>query len=139
MSSTSNSIEQTLSIIKPDAYERREEIIPFFTRKGLSVIAAKTITRLTPEQAKDFYAVHKDRPFYDSLVKYMTSGSIFVMVLEGEKAIIRAREIMGPIRAKFGTNIEQNAVHGSDSSDTAPKEIAFFFKIDEIMKRSLPH
>jgi nucleoside-diphosphate kinase len=138
--------EQTLSIIKPDAVGQNQigNIIEYFERDGLSVIAAKMI-HLTEAQAKEFYAVHKDRPFYMELVNFMISGPVMAMVLEGEDAIAKNRKIMGPtdpskapegtIRADFATSIERNAVHGSDSKETAKEEIAFFFKQNEICRR----
>ncbi len=138
--------EQTLSIIKPDAVGQNQigNIIEYFERDGLSVIAAKML-HLTDDQAKKFYAIHKDRPFFQELVEFMTSGPVLVMVLEGENAISRNRQIMGPtdpskapagtIRADFATSIERNAVHGSDSPDTAKEEIPFFFKQNEIFRR----
>ncbi len=144
---TTQTIEQTLSIIKPDAVGQNQigNIIEYFERDGLSVIAAK-MTHLTKEEAKAFYAVHKDRPFYGELVEFMTSGPILIMVLEGENAITRNRQIMGAtdpskaeagtIRADFATSIERNAIHGSDAKDTAKTEIAFFFKPNEIFPRS---
>jgi nucleoside-diphosphate kinase len=144
---TTQTIEQTLSIIKPDAVEQNQigNIIEYFEREGLSVVAAKML-HLSAEQAKGFYAVHKDKPFYGDLVTFMTSGPILVMVLEGENAIARNREIMGAtdpskanpgtIRCDFATSIERNAVHGSDSAETAKKEIAFFFKPNEIFRRA---
>jgi nucleoside-diphosphate kinase len=138
--------EQTLSIIKPDAVGQNQigNIIEYFEREGLSVVAAKML-HLSEDQAQKFYAVHKDRPFYGELVEFMTSGPVLVMVLEGENAVTRNREIMGPtdpskapagtIRADFATSIERNAVHGSDSPQTAKEEISFFFKSSEILKR----
>lgn len=140
-----NPVEQTLSIIKPDAVASGHmgEIIEYFEHDGLRIAAAKLI-RLTPEQAREFYAEHKARPFYNDLVAYMTSGPVLVQVLEGEDAIARNRRIMGPtnpanaeegtLRHDFGTNIERNAVHGSDSPAAAKKEISFFFKDSEIVK-----
>jgi len=137
------SIEQTLSIIKPDAVGRGliGEILKRFEGAGLKIVAAK-LMRLTPERARAFYAVHKDRPFFESLCAYMSSGPILVSVLEGEDAIMRNREIMGAtdpakaapgtIRRDCGRDVEQNAVHGSDGPETAATEIAFFFKSDEI-------
>jgi len=144
---SSQTLEQTLSIIKPDAVEQNQigNIIEYFERNGLSVVAAKMV-HLSAEQAKSFYAVHKDKPFFEELVKFMTSGPILVMVLEGEGAITRNREIMGAtdpskakpgtIRCDFATSIDRNAVHGSDSPQTAKVEIPFFFKPNEIFKRS---
>lgn len=140
-------IEQTLSIIKPDAVEQNQigNIIEYLEREGLSMVAAKML-HLSEEQAKTFYAIHRDRPFFKELVEFMTSGPILVMVLEGENAISRNRQIMGPtdpakapvgtIRADFATSIERNAIHGSDSPQTAKEEIAFFFKQNDICRRS---
>ncbi len=137
------SVERTLSIIKPDAVSRGliGEIVKRFESAGLKIAAGKLL-RLTPERARAFYAIHKERPFYTSLCAYMSSGPIFVSVLEGEGAIMRNREIMGAtdpakaapgtIRRDWGKDVEQNAVHGSDGSETAASEIAFFFKPDEI-------
>src|SRR5690606_32189053 len=138
-------VERTLSIIKPDAVASGHigEIIEYFEHDGLKIAAAKLV-RLTPEQAKEFYAEHKARPFYNDLVAYMTSGQVMIQVLEGEDAIARNRRIMGPtnpvdaqegtIRHDFGTDIEHNAVHGSDSATSAKREISFFFKDSEILK-----
>lgn len=140
-------IEQTLSIIKPDAVRRSliGEIYRRFEQAGLRIVAARMIW-LTKEQAEGFYAVHRGKPFFDSLVAYMTSGPIMVQVLEGEEAIARNRELMGAtdpakaapgtIRADFAESIEANAVHGSDGPDTARTEIAYFFKPEEIYSRS---
>jgi nucleoside-diphosphate kinase len=136
-------MEQTLSIVKPDAVRRHliGEILRRFEAAGLKIVAGKFL-RLTPERAEAFYAVHKARPFFASLCAYMSSGPIFVSVLEGDNAIAKNREIMGAtdpakaaigtIRKDFGKDVEQNAVHGSDGPDTAAQEIAFFFKPDEI-------
>lgn len=136
-------VERTLSIIKPDAVARRliGEILKRFESAGLKVVAGKLI-RLTPERARAFYAVHKERPFFESLCAYMSSGPIFVAVLEGEGAIMKNRDIMGAtdpakaapgtIRKDWGKDVEQNAVHGSDGPETAAAEIAFFFKPEEI-------
>ncbi len=144
---TTQTVEQTLSIIKPDAVGQNQigNIIEYFERDGLSVVAAK-MTHLTKEQAKAFYAVHKERPFYNELVDFMVSGPILIMVLEGEGAISRNRQIMGAtdpskadagtIRADFATSIERNAIHGSDSVETAKTEISFFFKANEIFQRN---
>lgn len=135
--------EQTLSIIKPDAVKANHigAIIEKFEDSGLKVVAAK-MTKLSKEQAQEFYAVHKERPFYNELVEFMTSGPIFVQVLQGDDAVALNRKIMGPtnsknaekgtIRGEFGTDVQRNAVHGSDSKENAQKEIAFFFKPDEI-------
>lgn len=139
------SLETTLSIVKPDAVRRGliGEIVKRFESAGLKIVAAKLV-RLTPERARDFYAVHKERPFFAGLCAYMSSGPIFVSVLEGEAAIGRNREIMGAtdpakaapgtIRKDWGKDVEQNAVHGSDGPETAATEIAFFFRPDEILR-----
>ena len=144
---TSQTLEQTLSIIKPDAVGQNQigNIIEYFERDGLSIAAAKMM-HLTKEQAKSFYAVHKDRPFFQELVDFMTSGPILIMVLEGDNAITKNRRIMGAtdpskadpgtIRADFATSIGCNAIHGSDSPETAKTEIAFFFKQNEIFPRN---
>lgn len=144
---TTQTLEQTLSIIKPDAVGQNMigNIIEYFEKEGLSVVAAKMM-HLSAEQAQAFYAVHKERPFFGELVEFMTSGPVMVMVLEGENAITRNREIMGAtdptkaapgtIRADFATSIDRNAIHGSDSSQTAKSEITFFFKPNEIFSRS---
>jgi len=130
--------ERTLSIIKPDAMRKRAigEILRRFEAAGLRVVASKLL-QLTPQSAARFYVVHKERPFFRSLVDFMSSGPIFVSVLEGDNAIAKNREIMGAtdskkaaagtIRRDFGTDVEQNAVHGSDAPDTARWEISFFF------------
>jgi len=138
------SVERTLSIIKPDAVSRGliGEILKRFESAGLKIAAGKLL-RLTRERAQSFYAVHKERPFYASLCAYMSSGPIFVSVLEGQGAIMRNREIMGAtdpakaapgtIRRDCGKDVEQNAVHGSDGPETAATEIAFF-RPDEIFR-----
>ena len=138
------SVERTLSIIKPDAVGRSliGEILRRFEAAGLRIAAGKLL-RLTPERAQAFYAVHKERPFFSGLCVYMSSGPIFVSVLEGENAILKNREIMGatdPAKAALGTirkdcgsDVEQNAVHGSDGPETAASEIAFFFRPDEVL------
>ena len=143
---TTQTLEQTLSIIKPDAVGQNQigNIIEYFERDGLSVVAAKMM-HLSTDQAKAFYAVHKERPFFQELVDFMISGPLLIMVLEGENAVSRNREIMGAtdpikaaagtIRADFATSIERNAVHGSDSHQTAKSEISFFFKSNEIFPR----
>jgi nucleoside-diphosphate kinase len=137
------SVERTLSIIKPDAVGRNliGEILKRFEAAGLKITAAKLV-RLTSERARAFYAVHKERPFFEGLCAYMSSGPIFVSVLDGEGAILKNREIMGAtdpakaapgtIRKDWGKDVEQNAVHGSDGAETAATEIAFFFRPDEI-------
>ena len=135
--------EQTLSIIKPDAIENNQigDIEAYLEASGLHIVAAKLV-HLTPEQAKTFYIAHKDRPFYPDLITYMTSGPVLIQVLEAEDAVALNRKVMGAtdpakaspgtIRADFGTDIQHNAVHGSDSLNSAKSEISFFFKPDEI-------
>jgi nucleoside-diphosphate kinase len=130
--------ERTLSIVKPDAMRKHVigEILRRFEAAGLRIAAAKLL-HLSPETAARFYIVHKDKGFYRSLVEFMSSGPVFVSVLEGENAIAKNREIMGAtdpakaaagtIRRDFGTDVEQNAAHGSDAPDTARWEISFFF------------
>jgi nucleoside-diphosphate kinase len=137
--STTLFAEQTLSIIKPDAVEQElvSEIDSYLESAGLKVVASKRM-QLTEEQAREFYAAHKERPFYNDLITYMTSGPVVVQILEGEDAVALNRKVMGTtdpakaepgtIRADFGTDIQHNAVHGSDSLENAEKEIAFFFK-----------
>lgn len=136
-------IEKTLSIIKPDAVAKNKigEIITRFEKGGLRVAAAKML-HLTTQQAEQFYAVHKERPFFSGLVSFISSGPVLVQVLEGENAILKNREIMGAtnpkdaaagtIRADFADSIDHNAVHGSDAPETAKQEIAFFFKPEEV-------
>lgn len=138
--------ERTLSIIKPDAVGSNNigEILSRFEKSGLKIVAAKMLF-LSPEQAKAFYKVHAHRPFFGELVSFMTTGPIFICVLEGEHAIAKNRELMGAtnpkeaapgtIRADFAKTIDKNAVHGSDSPETAKQEIAFFFKPSEIHSR----
>ncbi len=140
-------IERTLSIIKPDAVAKNHigEIYARFEKAGLRIVAAKML-HLTREQAEGFYAVHRERPFFDDLVKFMTSGPVMVQVLEGENAIAKNREIMGAtdpkqaapgtIRADFASSIDENAVHGSDAPETAAQEIAYFFSNIEICPRT---
>jgi len=130
--------EQTLSIIKPDAVKEHHigEIISRFEQNGLTIADLK-MTKLSKEKAGEFYAEHKGRPFYSNLVEYMTSGPIVVMVLDGDNAIAKNRTLMGvtdpakaekgTLRKDFGSSIEHNAVHGSDSADSAKREITFFF------------
>ena len=139
--------EVTLSIIKPDAVERNliGEILRRFELAGLKLVAGKLL-RLTPGRAQAFYAVHKERPFFAGLCAYMSSGPIFVSVLQGEDAIMKNREIMGAtdpakaapgtIRKDCGKDVEANAVHGSDGPETAAAEIAFFFKPEEVFRSS---
>lgn len=141
------SVEQTLSIIKPDGVQKNliGEIYGRFEKAGLQIVAARMV-QLSKERAEGFYAVHKERPFYNDLVEYMTSGPVMVQALEGENAINRNREIMGAtnpaeadkgtIRADFAESIEENIVHGSDGAETAAQEIAFFFGDDGICPRS---
>ena len=131
-------IERTFSIVKPDAVAKNAigKVVAMLEAGGLRVIAQKMV-RLTPEQAGEFYAVHRERPFYKDLCAFMTEGPVVVQVLEGESAIAKNREVMGAtdpkkaeagtIRAVLGTNIERNACHGSDAPETARQEIAFFF------------
>jgi nucleoside-diphosphate kinase len=135
--------ERTLSIIKPDAVAKNVigEIISRFEKGGLRIAAARLV-QLSQKQAEQFYAVHKDRPFFAGLVSFMSSGPVLVQVLEGENAIAKNRQIMGAtnpkdaaagtIRADFADSIDHNAVHGSDAPETAQQEIAFFFKPEEI-------
>jgi nucleoside-diphosphate kinase len=136
-------IERTLSIVKPDAVGKHAigDILRRFEAAGLRLVAGRLL-RLSPEIAARFYIVHKDRPFYRSLIEFMSSGPVFVSVLEGENAIAKNREIMGPtdstkapkgtIRGDVGTDVEKNACHGSDAPDTARWEISFFFSQAEI-------
>lgn len=136
-------MEQTLSIIKPDATKKGVigKIIDRFESNGLRIAAAKKV-QLSVEDAKKFYEVHASRPFYNDLVDFMTSGPVVVMVLEGENAVLKNRELMGAtnpkeaapgtIRADFADSIDANAVHGSDSLENAKIEIAFFFASREI-------
>ncbi len=140
-------IERTLSIIKPDAVAKNVigRIYTRFEEGGLRIVAARML-HMSREQAEAFYAVHRERPFYNDLVNFMTSGPVMVQVLEGENAIARNRELMGAtnpaeaapgtIRADFAENVEENAVHGSDGPDTARAEIEFFFSAGEICPRT---
>jgi nucleoside-diphosphate kinase len=140
-------VERTLSIVKPDGVAKNLfcEVYRRFESAGLKIVAAKMI-RLRQDQAEGFYAVHKARPFYADLVKYMMSGPVVVQVLEGEDAIKKNRDIMGAtnpkqaapgtIRADFAASIEENVVHGSDGAATAATEIAFFFAESEICPRT---
>jgi nucleoside-diphosphate kinase len=141
---TSMPVERTLSIIKPDATERNltGKIIAKLEDAGLRVIAQKRV-RWSDEQAKKFYEVHKERPFYGELVAFMTSGPIVIQVLEGEDAVAKNRQVMGAtnpanaepgtIRKEFAENIERNSVHGSDSAENAAQEIALCFTKAEIV------
>ncbi len=139
-------VERTLSIIKPDAVAKNVigEIYSRFEKGGLKIIAAKMM-HLSREQAEGFYAVHKERPFFNDLVEFMISGPVMVQCLEGEDAIATNRKLMGAtnpkeaepgtIRADFADSIDANAVHGSDAPETAAVEIAYFFSDDEICPR----
>jgi nucleoside-diphosphate kinase len=136
--------QQTLTILKPDTVARRRvgAIIARLEEEGFDIIAARRM-RLTEEQARAFYAVHKDRPFYHSLVTFMTEGPVWVMALERDNAVEHLRKVMGAtdpakaeagtIRALHGTSIERNAIHGSDSPDNARLEVAFFFSAAELV------
>jgi len=139
-------IEKTLSIIKPDAVENNVigQIVTRFEQAQLKIVAAKMV-QLSRQQAEQFYAVHRERPFFGDLVKFMTQGPVLIQVLQGENAIAKNRDIMGAtnpkdalpgtIRADFAESIDANAVHGSDSAATAREEIAFFFQPSEIFER----
>ena len=138
------SVQQTLSIIKPDAVKKQHigAILSRFEKAGLRIVAAKML-HLSQEQAQGFYAEHKERPFFNDLVSFMTSGPVLVSVLSGENAIALNRELMGAtnpkeaaagtIRADFADSIDENAVHGSDSSTSAEREVAYFFDQKEIV------
>ena len=140
-------VERTLSIVKPDGVAKNliGEVYRRFEKAGLKIVAAKMM-KLRQDQAEGFYAVHKARPFYADLVRYMTSGPVMVQVLEGENAIQANRDIMGAtnpkqaapgtIRADFAASIEENVVHGSDGPETAKNEIAFFFSEAELCPRT---
>lgn len=140
-------LERTLSIIKPDAVGKNHigEIISRFEKAGLKVIAAK-MKHLSKEDAEGFYAVHQGRPFFNDLVNFMITGPVLVMVLEGDNAIAKNRDIMGAtdpkkaapgsIRADLASSIDENAVHGSDAVETAQVEIRYFFNEDEICPRT---
>ncbi len=140
-------VEQTLSIIKPDGVQKNliGEIVSRFENAGLEVVAARMM-HLSKEQAQGFYAVHKERPFFDDLVSYMTSGPVVVQALQGEDAVARNRDLMGAtdpadadpgtIRADHAVSIEENVVHGSDAAETAAVEIAFFFGGDGVCPRT---
>ena len=139
-------VEQTLSIIKPDAVSKNHigEIIARFEKAGLKIVAQRMM-QLSTAQAEGFYAEHKGRPFFDGLVKFMTSGPVVVQVLSGDNAIALNRELMGAtdpakaapgtIRADFASAIDANAVHGSDSPTSAAREIAYFFPASEVIVR----
>lgn len=139
-------VERTISIIKPDAVAKNVigEIYARFEKADLKIVAAK-MKQLSQEEAEGFYAVHKERPFFNDLVSFMISGPVMIQVLEGEDAITKNRDIMGAtnpkeaapgtIRADFAESIDENAVHGSDAPETAKEEIAHFFSDDEICPR----
>ena len=139
-------LERTLSIIKPDAVAKNVigEIYARFERAGLRIVAAQ-MRRLSRQEAEGFYAVHRGRPFFDSLVGFMSSGPVMIQVLEGVGAVARNRELMGAtnpkeaapgsIRADFADSIDANAVHGSDAADTAATEIAYFFASTDVHSR----
>lgn len=141
------SVEQTLSIIKPDGVQKNliGEIYGRFEKAGLEIVAARMM-HLSKEQAEGFYAVHSERPFFNDLVSYMTSGPVMVQALQGEGAVAKNRDIMGAtnpadadagtIRAEFADSIEENIVHGSDATETAAVEIAFFFGDDGVCPRT---
>tara|TARA_Y100001972_G_scaffold113853_1_gene148975 strand:+ start:430 stop:861 length:432 start_codon:yes stop_codon:yes gene_type:complete len=140
-------VERTLSIIKPDAVAKNVigEIVGRFEKAGLRVVAMKMV-HLSEEKAGGFYAEHKERPFFKDLVSFMTSGPVVVQVLEGEGAVVKNRDLMGAtnpkdaaagtIRADFASTIDENAVHGSDSTASAEREIAYFFAADELCART---
>ncbi|WP_114241052.1 nucleoside-diphosphate kinase [Dyella sp. C9] len=139
-------LERTLSIIKPDAVAKNVigEIYARFEKAGLKVVAAK-LTQLSRQEAEGFYAVHKERPFFNALVEFMISGPVMIQVLQGDNAILKNRELMGAtnpkdaapgtIRADFADSIDANAVHGSDAAETAAVEIAYFFATTEVHAR----
>ena len=141
------SIERTLSIVKPDGVGRNliGEVYRRFEHVGLRVVAARMM-RLSQAEAEGFYAVHRERPFFKDLVRFMTSGPVIVQVLEGENAIAKNREVMGAtdpkkadkgtIRADLASSIDENIVHGSDAADTAAREIGYFFREIEICPRT---
>lgn len=141
------SIERTLSIVKPDGVGRNliGEVYRRFEQAGLKVVAARML-KLSQTEAEGFYAVHRERPFFKDLVRFMTSGPVMVQVLEGDNAIAKNREVMGAtdpkkadkgtIRADLATSIDENIVHGSDAADTAAREIGYFFREIEICPRT---
>jgi nucleoside-diphosphate kinase len=140
-------LERTLSIVKPDGVQKNliGEVYRRFEQAGLQIVAARML-QLSQAQAEGFYAVHRERPFFKDLVKYMSSGPVIVQVLEGENAVAKNRELMGAtdpkkadkgtIRADFASSIEENVVHGSDSVDNAKIEIAYFFASSDLCPRS---
>lgn len=139
-------LERTFSIVKPDAVAKNVigQIYARFEEAGLKIVASKML-QLSREQAEGFYAVHRERPFYNDLVEFMISGPVMVQVLEGENAILKNREVMGAtnpaeadagtIRKDFADSIDENAVHGSDAAETAAEEIKFFFNDNELCAR----
>jgi nucleoside-diphosphate kinase len=138
------SVERTLSIIKPDAVAKSVigQINARFEKAGLRIVAAKML-KISQKQAQEFYGVHKERPFFNGLVSFMSSGPVMIQVLEGDNAVAVNRQVMGAtnpkdaeagtVRADFADSIDHNAVHGSDSADNAKQEINFFFKPEEIV------
>ena len=140
-------VERTLSIIKPDAVGKNHigDIYNRFEKAGLKIIAAR-MKHMTPGEAEGFYAIHKERPFFKDLVRFMTTGPVMVSVLEGPNAVAKHREIMGAtdpkkaekgtIRADFAKSIDENAVHGSDSLENARNEISYFFRTTELCPRT---
>ncbi len=140
-------VERTLSIIKPDAVSKNHvgDIYNRFEKAGLQIIAAR-MKHLTQKQAEGFYAVHRERPFFKDLVRFMTTGPVVISVLEGENAVAKHRDIMGAtdpkkaakgtIRADFAASIDENAVHGSDSLENAKVEISYFFRVTEMCPRT---
>jgi len=143
----SMALERTFSIIKPDGVQKNliGEVIRRFESAGLKIVAARMV-QLTQAQAEGFYAVHRERPFFKDLVKYMISGPVVVQVLEGENAVAKNRELMGAtdpkkadkgtIRADLASSIEENVVHGSDSAENARNEIAYFFATSDVLART---
>ena len=139
-------VERTFSIVKPDAVAKNHigEIYGRFESNGLRIVAAKMM-QLSKEKAEGFYAEHSERPFFNDLVAFMTSGPVIVQVLEGEGAVLKNRDLMGAtnpaeadagtIRADFATSIDENAVHGSDAVESAAREIAYFFSDEELCER----
>lgn len=140
-------LERTISIIKPDAVAKNVigQIYARFEQAGLKIVAAK-MKHLSKKEAEGFYAVHAERPFFNALVEFMTSGPVMIQVLEGDNAVLKNREIMGAtdpkkadagtIRADFAQSIDENAVHGSDSLENAANEIAYFFPVTELCPRT---
>ncbi|MFL6547109.1 MAG: nucleoside-diphosphate kinase [Povalibacter sp.] len=140
-------LERTLSIVKPDGVQKNliGEVYRRFEQAGLKIIAARML-QLSQAQAEGFYAVHRERPFFKDLVKYMSSGPVIIQVLEGENAVAKHRELMGAtdpkkadkgtIRADLASSIEENVVHGSDSADNAKTEIAYFFAATDLWART---